>query len=80
MQYIYGNIKDITIEELQQIVASDSFTRFFRIKKDEIRVCNVCEFRYACFDCRAFLSEKDDLFSKPEKCCYNPYTACWENK
>ena len=80
MPYIYGNIKDITIEELQQIVASDSFTRFFRIKKDEIRVCNVCEFRYACFDCRAFLSEKDDLFSKPEKCCYNPYTACWENK
>ena len=57
-----------------------TFTKLFTTKKDDIQTCNVCEFRYACFDCRVFISEKENLLSKPLKCNYNPYTAKWDNE
>ncbi len=80
ISYGFGHIDDITSEELQKIVQESEFTKLFNIKKDDIHTCNVCEFRYACFDCRVFISEKDNLFSKPLKCGYNPHTAKWNNK
>ena len=76
----FGHIDDCTVEKLQNIVMEESFTRLFSVKKDDVQTCNVCEFRYACFDCRVFISEKENLFSKPLKCNYNPYIAKWNNE
>ena len=37
-----------------------------------------CKFRYICTDCRAYLANPNDMYSKPLKCNYNPYSATWE--
>ncbi len=72
----YGNIATTSLHEalLQQ-----NFKDLWYINKDQIKVCQDCEFRYVCTDCRAFISNPEDKFSKPSKCNYNPYTAEWED-
>ncbi len=64
----YNNLKDA--------LNDDDFKRLWFIKKDEIEVCKDCEFRYNCTDCRAFTIE-NNIYSKPLKCNYNPYTNEW---
>jgi SPASM domain peptide maturase of grasp-with-spasm system len=76
MKNRYGNIKEVSIRE---IITKDEFKKFWHINKDQISICNVCEFRYNCTDCRAFLQNPTDIFSKPLKCGYNPYTCTWDN-
>jgi SPASM domain peptide maturase of grasp-with-spasm system len=64
---------------LSQVAMDDSFRSAWHIKKDMIKKCRDCEFRYACTDCRAYLEEPRDIFSKPLKCGYDPYTGTWDN-
>ncbi len=40
--------------------------------------CDDCKFSYICTDCRAYLENPEDMYSKPLKCGYNPYTNEWE--
>lgn len=75
MQKSYGNIKDTTLKEA---LNKQGFKDVWTIKKDEIKVCQDCEFRYICIDCRAYLENPNDLYSKPLKCGYNPYSGTWE--
>lgn len=45
-------------------------------KLDDSHDCEVCEYRYACFDCRALTHNvTGDLTAKPPSCIYDPYTA-----
>ncbi|CAN5595114.1 hypothetical protein BH11BAC2_BH11BAC2_25070 [soil metagenome] len=74
MQKIFGNIKNTA---LQSVMQYEGFTKSWNIKKDEIKVCKDCEFRYICTDCRAFVEDHTDPHSKPLKCGYDPYTATW---
>jgi SPASM domain peptide maturase of grasp-with-spasm system len=74
MRAAYGNIRD---NQLSDIIKKEEFKKFWHITKDQISICNVCEFRYNCTDCRAFLQDSDDLYSKPLKCGYDPYTCTW---
>jgi SPASM domain peptide maturase of grasp-with-spasm system len=71
----YGNIKDTTLAEA---IEKPGFKDLWFINKDQIDVCKDCEFRYICTDCRAYLENPEDIYSKPLKCGYNPYTAEWE--
>jgi SPASM domain peptide maturase of grasp-with-spasm system len=71
----YGNIKDTTLQEAMQ---HPDFKKYWFINKDQISVCKDCEFRYICTDCRAYRENPEDLYSKPLKCGYNPYTCEWE--
>src|SRR6187402_127260 len=63
----FGNIKNRTLAEA---VNDDGFKALWNIKKDDILVCKDCEFRYMCTDCRVYLSNKDNIYSKPLKCNY----------
>lgn len=74
MKDSYGNIRD---RSLLEAVHAPGFTDKWGISKDHISVCRDCEFRYACSDCRAYLENPDDAFSKPLKCGYDPYTGKW---
>jgi SPASM domain peptide maturase of grasp-with-spasm system len=76
----YGNINDITAEELQEIVKSKAFQKYWNIKKDDIKICRDCEFRHICTDCRAYREDDADMYSKPLKCGYNPYIAKWNTE
>jgi SPASM domain peptide maturase of grasp-with-spasm system len=71
----YGNIRDTS---LHSAIAKQHFKDLWEINKDQIEACKDCEFRYICTDCRAFITNKEDKFSKPAKCGYNPHEARWE--
>jgi SPASM domain peptide maturase of grasp-with-spasm system len=68
MQYSYGNIDNV---KLIDIVNNKDFIKTWHIKKDDIHVCNECELRSICIDCRAYIQDANDIFSKPLKCNYD---------
>lgn len=70
----YGNIADTPISE---VLDNFQFKKYWDINKDSVKTCKDCEFRYICTDCRAFIEEPDDVYSKPLKCGYSPYTNEW---
>lgn len=74
MQKSFGNIKDTSLEEA---INHLDFKKYWNINKDQIEVCKDCEFRHICTDCRAYLEQPDNPYSKPLKCGYNPYTNEW---
>ena len=71
----FGNIRETS---LHSALAQRDFAALWSINKDQIAVCKDCEFRYVCTDCRAYLQDAGDLYSKPSKCTYDPYTAAWQ--
>lgn len=72
----YGCIGDTSLNEVSK---NEDFLKYSKISKDSIDVCKKCEFRYICTDCRAYIEEPKNLFSKPLKCGYNPDTNTWED-
>ena len=76
MTQSFGHIKETTLEEA---LSHKDFKKYWNITKDKIEVCKDCEFRYICTDCRAYLENPENEYSKPLKCGYNPYTNVWED-
>jgi|SRR5215471_7715822 len=74
MGHSCGNINQVRLEEAMK---HPVLVQIGSITKDQIAVCRDCEFRYVCTDCRAFTAAPGDLYSKPAKCSYDPYTAKW---
>lgn len=70
----YGNIKTTT---LGKAIDKPGFKDLWYIHKDQIETCKDCEFRHICTDCRAFIKDSNNVYSKPLKCGYDPYTAVW---
>ncbi len=76
---VLGNIKSQTLED----IISDPVTEKIRsITKDQILVCQDCEYRYVCTDCRPLAATSyeviDSFFKYPNpRCTYNPYTGEW---
>ncbi len=75
IKHSFGTID--TIENVDSILEDSIFKRIGNIKKDEIEVCKYCEFRHVCTDCRAYVEDPKNDYSKPLKCGYNPYTNEW---
>ena len=69
---IYGKVGDT---KLADIVELPQFRLYWNIKKDDIMVCKDCELRHMCQDCRIFIEDPDNIYSKPKKCSYNPYVS-----
>lgn len=65
---------------LAAVVDHPHLIQIGNLSKDRISVCRDCEFRYICTDCRAFRQHEEDLYSKPAKCSYDPYTATWQDQ
>lgn len=66
----YGHI---SVKSLAEAVRNESFRKVWTINKDQIEVCSDCELRYVCQDCRAYIADEKNIFSKPIKCKYDPY-------
>ncbi len=71
---VFGHVDRISLDQLLQ---HPDLKKLWFIHKDQIEVCRDCEFRHICTDCRAFTEKPQDLFSKPLKCGYDPYTSTW---
>ena len=69
-------LKHCTIDEQRTIFLDSSI---LKMNKNHIEGCRMCEYRYACFDCRPN-SLSGDIFEKPWYCTYDPNTGIWENK
>ncbi len=65
----YGTVGKIKICD---VVCRAEFQRYWKIKKDDIKGCKDCELRHMCQDCRIFIEDLSDIYSKPQKCKYNP--------
>jgi SPASM domain peptide maturase of grasp-with-spasm system len=74
---VFGNIANVT---LYAVALSDEYKKSTSIKKDDIETCKICEFRYMCLDCRVFIANSSNDFSRPQKCNYNPYLAKWQGQ
>ena len=75
MKKNFGNIKNTTLKD---VIEKTDFKDIWTINKDKISTCKECEFRHICTDCRAYLEDPNDIFSKPLKCGYDPHTCKWE--
>jgi SPASM domain peptide maturase of grasp-with-spasm system len=73
----FGNVNDTNIRD---IISSLDFKKIWNIKKDQIDICKICEFRYMCIDCRVFIKDVQNIYSQPDKCKYNPYISKWEGE
>lgn len=73
----FGNILTANINN---IINGEDFKNQWNIKKDQIEVCKDCEFRHICTDCRVFIKDKDNIYSQPARCTYNPYIGKWKNE
>ena len=71
----FGNVADTS---LHAAVLHRDFRELWEVNKDQVETCRDCEFRYVCTDCRAFVRDPGDRYSKPSKCTYDPYAATWE--
>jgi SPASM domain peptide maturase of grasp-with-spasm system len=71
----YGNLEQV---DLESMVQSIQFQQDWETTKDKILICSDCEFRWNCSDCRVFIQDQNNPFSKPSKCQYNPYISKWE--
>jgi SPASM domain peptide maturase of grasp-with-spasm system len=71
MKTSFGNINDTSLID---VLDEKDFKSIWNITKDNILVCKDCQYRYVCIDCRAFISDDNNIYSKPIKCKYNPYT------
>ena len=67
----HGNIKGKHLTD----ILSDEIRK---LDKNKIEVCQDCEFRYCCFDCRPDSNGKG-IYDKTWYCTYNPYTGVWED-
>ncbi|NJL76349.1 MAG: hypothetical protein HC892_16370 [Saprospiraceae bacterium] len=72
-----GHINKVSLREP---LLGNPFKRAWKIKKDDVKICKDCEFRYICSDCRAYTEVDNDLYSKPLKCGYDPYIGTWNEK
>lgn len=70
----FGNAAQVALVDA---LLTEGFRDLWGIGKDQVAVCRDCEFRYVCTDCRAWVADPADRFSKPAKCSYDPYTAQW---
>lgn len=61
-------------QSLNEILESFIYPRYWQLSRDKIKVCNRCEYRYICFDCRPMIQ---DLSLRGTVCLYNPYTQRW---
>ena len=74
-----GNVRETA---LKKIVTGEKLETIWRSTKDSVLVCQDCEYRYACFDCRP-LSEgvnqrRGEYLTTPyPRCTYNPYEGEW---
>lgn len=60
---------------LRQALEKENFKDVWSISKSRIKVCKDCEFRHICTDCRAYIDDPNDIYSKPLKCGYDPYST-----
>ncbi len=73
---VAGNILQTSLKD---ILGRGKLKDLWEITLDDVEICKDCEYRYACFDCRALAySMTENLLSKVHGCAYDPYSGQWK--
>ena len=67
-------------DSMAEIIKSSEYLKLGKIRKDHVKVCQDCEFRSICSDCRIYVDNPEDNYSRPAKCDYNPYINLWKGE
>lgn len=67
MKKTYGHVNTTKLKEVYE---NTDFKKLWIINNDRIDKCKECEFRYICDNCRAFLTDPENIYSSPQKCDY----------
>lgn len=65
---VFGNITKITFKDLEAIIDSEQFQKYWRVNKDVINECKDCELRYMCVDNRLPKKSKEGSYFFTSKC------------
>jgi len=76
-EFVFG---DIANDDISSLIAK-ALPKAWTLTLDKVEVCNDCEFRYLCTDCRPLAYEGDStkLHKKNQRCLYDPYKGEWNN-
>jgi radical SAM protein with 4Fe4S-binding SPASM domain len=70
-----GNILQ---DNVKKMIIKGVFDEYWNLEKNKIDICNQCEYRYGCPDCRVqALKETDCLTGKTSFCKYDPRSVTW---
>lgn len=61
------------INNLRDMIISGVFDEYWELHKDKINVCQNCELKYVCGDCRVTEKGTWSMTEKPDFCKYNPF-------
>lgn len=73
-RYVVGSVTDTS---LRDILCQQDIMTFWHLTKDNISPCLACEYRYACYDCRAAELTAND-YKEMIHCKYDPYKGQWQ--
>lgn len=65
--------------KLQDVIEKVDYKELWYITKDQVKKCCKCQYRYSCFDCRAY-TEDGTLYGCPSKCHFSLTSNNWYNK
>lgn len=76
---ILGNVRH---QPLDEVINSSQTQAVWYSTKDDVLVCQDCEYRYVCADCRPISEAVNEgrgafLTAPYPRCTYNPYTGEW---
>lgn len=59
---------------LKQVLNHYIIPKYWKLSKDYIDTCKICEYRYICNDCRPLA---DSLTARACNCNYDPFSGKW---
>ena len=77
---ITGNVRESG--SLKAVIEDEKLVTVWKTTKDNVLVCQDCEYRYVCFDCRPLSqgtnNDNGEYKTAPyPRCTYNPYEGEW---
>jgi SPASM domain peptide maturase of grasp-with-spasm system len=77
--HLFFNRK-VIVDAKKWDINEEGFREKWFISKDQIAVCQDCEYRYMCIDSREPKKDRNNHWHFDSGCGYNPYTAKWEDE
>ncbi|MCO7224501.1 hypothetical protein [Pleionea sp. CnH1-48] len=68
-----------TIEQLETTLKSSKANIYQKVSKNKVAKCRDCEYRFVCQNPVWSRSDREDLYSEPTNCNYNPIKGRWIN-
>jgi SPASM domain peptide maturase of grasp-with-spasm system len=71
--------KNETHQHIKRIINSKAYNYLYNVKKDIVKTCKDCEYRYMCTDPRIPMKSSSGYYYYETPCSYNPYKGEWKS-